>query len=316
MSAPQNRLNEVDLQILRAVNRFRYLTAEQLNRLFWPNNIRDENRYAQRRLRQLVGAEYLLQLRDLPRPARGSAPRVHALDWRGRKHLRSLGEPVPVYYRPSETDQASRNPLFMPHTLAVIDVLIAAERFTYDCSDVRIERLWTERDLRRLAPRVAVPGVWDQSGRQVAVIPDAIFTLSVAGVHQDFVLELDRKTERRQVWRSKTAALAYWIDSPTSRQFLTSDYVTVMVVAPDPERRDALRYWTRQELRSQGLLSRYTDVFVFTSESPVTLPPTQFFTDPHWFPPAQKPGDSLVDLPAAQASAETLPFRASKPAQG
>src|SRR5688500_12850788 len=149
MTSRPQPLNPIDVLVLRAVNRFHYLTAAQLNRLVWPDNTRDGNRYAQRRLKRLTEDEYLLPLRELPRPAVGTAPRVYALAWRGRKALLERGDAVPSYYRPSELTEATRNAVFMPHALAVIDVLIAAERLTHD-SEVRLMQLWLERDLRRL----------------------------------------------------------------------------------------------------------------------------------------------------------------------
>src|SRR4051794_36553913 len=175
MTTRQERLNPVDVLVLRAVNRFRYLTAAQLNRLLWPNNIRDQNREAQRRLKTLADAEYLQAVSNLPRPVRGTAPRVYVLGRRGRRLLQQLGETVPSYYRPSETREALENPLFMPHTLAVIDVLIAAERLTHDSHEIRLTQLVLERELRRLAHRVSVPSVAGFSPeRSVTVIPDAV----------------------------------------------------------------------------------------------------------------------------------------------
>ncbi|MFD2118705.1 hypothetical protein ACFSNO_02970 [Streptomyces cirratus] len=67
----------MDEEILRAVNRFQYMTAAQVGRLLYPNQ-HDDNRYVQRRLRRLAQADYLLRLRELPTPRIGSAPLVAA----------------------------------------------------------------------------------------------------------------------------------------------------------------------------------------------------------------------------------------------
>jgi len=74
---------------------------------------------------------------------------------RGRDALQGLGEPFPDYYRPSETDQSLHNPLFLPHTLEVIDVLVAVERLIQDVPDVKLEQLILERGLRRLTEGIA-----------------------------------------------------------------------------------------------------------------------------------------------------------------
>jgi hypothetical protein len=291
------RLNPADVLILRAVNRFRYLTAGQLNRVLWPDNTRDENRYAQRRLHRLSEDEYILPLRELPRPATGAAPRVHALAWRGRKVLLELGDEVPSYYRPSEIHQSAENPLFMPHTLAVVDVLIAAERLTQDISNVQLHRLYLERDLRRMSLRVFVQPSSDHAqARRATVVPDAVFTLSVDGVEQHFILELDRGTERQQVWRNKVAALGLWLASPDRKSLLPGEYVTVMIVVPDARRREYLRAWTAQELRARWLYEEYSYLFAVSEVSPVTVSPLHFFSGAHWHPVGVGAPDSLIDI--------------------
>jgi hypothetical protein len=304
MTKPLHHLAPVDIQILRAVNRFRYLTAAQLNRVLWPDNTRDENRYAQRRLKHLAEAGYLQAVRDLPRPAVGTAARVYAVARRGRDALRELGESVPDYYRPSETDQALHNPLFMPHTLAVIDVLIAAERLTQEEPDVKFEQLLLERDLRRLQCKVEVPAVQGPlQSRRVTVVSDAVFTLVVNGTPQHFVLELDRDTERRVAWQRKVAALTLWIASPDSRGLLPGPYVFVMVVTPTWQRREQLRLWTAQELRARSLYDQYAPIYAITDVSPVATEPVDFFTGSYWYPPFTGSPDSLVDLLIPEQSA-------------
>jgi hypothetical protein len=142
----------------------------------------------------------------------------------------------------------------MPHTLAVVDVLIAAERFAGSATPVHLEQLQLERDLRRLRLRVTVPpaGVRTQQ-RTVTVVPDALFTMDVAGHVLHFLVELDRGTERRQQWRDKAAALTAWVAAPERHKVLSGPYVTVLVVTQTPARRDELRAWTEQELHALGL---------------------------------------------------------------
>jgi len=293
------RLTPVDLMVLRAVNRFRYLTAAQLNRVLWPDNTRDANRYAQRRLATLAQHQYIQVLDNLPKPGNGTAPKVHALAWRGRKALLDEGETVPSYYRPKEVDESVGNPYFMPHTLAVVDVLVAVERLTQEVPEVRVQKLLLERDLRRLRVQVTVPRASGyERDRRVGVIPDALFSLSIGGTTEDshFLLELDRGTERQQVWRDKVAALTLWVASPTSKPLLTTDYVTVMVVTTTERRRESLRAWTAAELDARGLADEYSSMYAITNSSPVDTPPVDFFCGERWHPPAIGPLDSLIDI--------------------
>jgi hypothetical protein len=291
-------LSPVDLQVLGAVNRFRYLTAEQLNRILWPENTKDNNRYAQRRLKRLADFQYVLPLAEVSDP---TVPRVHALGWRGRQALVALGEHVPSYYRPSELAETARNRVFMPHTLGVVDVLIAAERLTSDVPDVRLTRLLLERDLRSLSMRVRVAGVRGFAPpRDVTVVPDAVFSLLAGEEVSHFVLEVDRGTERKTIWRGKVAALSYWINSHAGRALFPAGYVTVMVVTTNPARCEQLRLWTAEALETHNLFETHAGLFALTSASPVALPPKDFFTGRHWLPPYTGSADSLITFPGGK----------------
>src|SRR5207248_7162369 len=92
-------MGEVDEAILRALARYHYLTAAQGSRLLYPH-LADENRYMQRRLKELEKAGYILRLRALPTPRYGQAPHVFTLARRGRQYLTTLGVPVKPYFRP------------------------------------------------------------------------------------------------------------------------------------------------------------------------------------------------------------------------
>src|SRR6478735_112649 len=124
-------ITEADESILLALSRFHYLTAAQANRLLYPN-LADQNRYIQRRLKKLTDMQYVLRLRALPAPRYGQAPHVFTLARRGRQYLTALGLAVQPYFRPSEEARASENRPFMTHTLAAIDVLVAADRLCRD----------------------------------------------------------------------------------------------------------------------------------------------------------------------------------------
>src|SRR5512143_2697537 len=120
--AEDRSLNRSDLAILSAVARLHYLTAAQVSRLVFPG-CHDEDRYARRRLARLVDVGLLLRLKPLALPHRGAAPHVFTLTKTGRQ---LLGLPT-GYLRPGEEQSKARNLPFMEHTLATIDVLIAAE---------------------------------------------------------------------------------------------------------------------------------------------------------------------------------------------
>src|SRR4051794_13863480 len=188
-------IKEADLRILTALARYHYLTAGQVSRLFYPT-MRDGNREAQRRIKNLVDAGYALRLRALPQPLIGREPHVFTLAGNGRKYLQALGVSVEPYFRPAEEKRTTQNSPFMMHRLAAIDVMIAADLLCRESNVVCLQML-SERELKRNALRVEVPaGPHGEGSREVAVIPDAWFQLSVNGAPPSSIaVELDRATE-------------------------------------------------------------------------------------------------------------------------
>ncbi|MFD5620848.1 replication-relaxation family protein [Streptomyces yangpuensis] len=288
------RVGEVDRAILSAVNRLHYMTAAQVGRLLYPN-AHDENRYVQRRLQRLAEGGYLLRLRELPAPRVGSAPHVFTLADRGRQYLTGQGVRLAnPYYRPSEERRKAQDNPFMEHTLAAVDVLVAAEHLCRTDPRVTCTRLLPERQLKRMNVRVQLAG--HDNSRAVAVIPDAWFELQVLDEPPIAIaLELDRSTEHQKHWRRKIAALTAWAEGPYRPAF-EADNLTVAVVTPSRQRRDQLADWTVQELQTIGR-PNLADIFLLTEASPVTTSPEAFFFHSLWYPAGAQHPVSLLDTP-------------------
>ena len=269
-------IGEPETAILIALNRFQYLTAAQGSRLLYPN-LKDENRYVLRRLKRLVDGSYVLRLGSFQTPRYGSAPHVFTLARKGRHYLTTVGVEITPYYRPGEEDVKGFNRPFMQHTLASIDVLIAAELLCKEyakhvsCPDMRCERELKRSPLKVDLPAGSPYGSSFGGSRKVAVIPDGWFQLSVkAAPPLSIALELDRGTEDQKYWRRKVAALVVWANGPYREAFET-DNITIAVVTPSVERRDQLRGWTVRELEARGM-TQDEGIFLFTCVNPVTLP--------------------------------------------
>jgi hypothetical protein len=304
-------ITEVDRAILLALSRFHYLTAAQASRLLYPA-LSDNNRYMQRRLKGLTDAGYVLRLRALIPPRYGQAPHVFTLAREGRRYGAALHAPIATYFRPSEESQATENRPFMAHRLATIDVMIAVACLCRDMPAVVCHRMLSERELKRGALRVKVPPRPGSRGTaRTAVIPDAWFQLSASGhgyvEPQSIALELDRGTEDQRAWRHKVAAYTVWAAGPYRAVFET-DNLTVATVCGDAKRLAMLTHWTRQELTARDLMS-LADIFLFTSASPVTARPREFFCSPVWY---QHDGQavSLLEAPAgARPPAEGVVYQ-------
>src|SRR5512144_519093 len=291
-------LGQTDVAILSAVGRFHYLTAAQVSRLVFPA-CHDEDRYARRRLARLVDAGLLLRLTPLPVSRRGSMPHVFTLAKAGRQ---LLGQSA--YFRPQEEREKARNLFFIVHTLATIDVLIAAELLCRT-SPVSMPRLLIERELKVNPARVDLVSSDGASTRSVAVIPDAWFELAVGAKKPIAIaLELDRGSEDQKRWRAKVAALSAWAVGPY-REAFGAETLTIAVVTPDAVRRDQLRTWTAQELDRIGQ-PELGEIFLFTDADPVGTSPHAFFFGRVWFEPVTSEPVSLLLPPALPQPAEPL----------
>jgi hypothetical protein len=76
-------------------------------------------------------------------------PRVYTLTGKGQSALKSLGVHHQIRIRPSEEKGKAHNFLFLQHTIAVTDVLIAARLLSQTNPDIQLTRMYTERELKR-----------------------------------------------------------------------------------------------------------------------------------------------------------------------
>src|SRR5512135_600693 len=252
-------LSQSDLAILLAAARLHYLTAAQVSRLVFPAS-RDEFRYARRRLAQLAYDPLQLPLTPPSVPRRGAASHVFTVTKAGQQLLGLRDR----YFRPQEEQQKARNLPFIYHTLATVDVLIAAELLCRTAPvAVSMPRLLTERELKVNPVRVDLTSSDGKETRSVAVIPDAWFELSVSSKKPIAIaIELDRGSEDQKRWREKVEALAAWARGPY-REAFGNETLTIAVVTPEEARRDTLRTWTAQELSRIGQ-TELAEIFLFT----------------------------------------------------
>lgn len=272
--------------ILRALLRYHYLSNQQVCRLLYSKG---SLTYVQAKMKRLTDVG-LCQRLWLPRPAQhGSAPSVYTLGRKGLNRLKSLGVDVNWRYRPSE--QREHSYLFLAHTLAVNDVLIAAELLCREQPRFAFGGMRHERDLKRQPVYVECGG-----GRHTAVVPDAWLDLRVDGSYQVcLVLELDRGTEEQKAWRRKVQGILAYANGPY-QEFFETRSLTVAVITTSGDKRllDLIR-WTEGEMAAMHE-ERQGDLFVFTSLRPESAEPAEVFLAPRWYQPFGKRPVALLDL--------------------
>lgn len=261
--------------LLAAVGRYFYLTARQTTRLLYAAGSLTR---VQTLLKELADDGYCQRL-FLPRPsAHGRVPAVYTLGRLGRTHLAALGVDVPVRLRPSA--EREHRYLFLDHTLAVNDCLIALDLLARRVTAITIRTMLHERTLRRM-PIV----VRDADGREASVIPDGWLDLRVTlpdGTYRTCIaLEIDRGTTEQRAFRAKVARWVAAADGPYQEIFGT-DLLTVAIVAtPGEGRADELLRWIATELTSLRRPDA-ADLFLVTAVDVAAVDPATLYCGPVW----------------------------------
>jgi hypothetical protein len=255
-------------RILSAVGRFRYLTAEQLARLLYqPSSLS----YVRQHLCELYHGEYLQRVllpSDIPH---GSPHAVYCLDNRGHTWLSDRGEASPWRFR--AVDQGRREGLFLKHTLASLDVLIAAHVVTRTNPRIQLNQFFTDYELKQQRFTVVI------NQRKHAIVPDGWLDLSVEGEQGCIALELDRGTEDREAFQQKIRLYVPFI-TDVCMKALGADSLSVAVITTDgADRLSRLIRWTEAELTQlgeQGL----GQLFVFAAVDTDEISANELFFSP------------------------------------
>jgi Replication-relaxation len=102
-------------------------------------------------VKQLTDNEYLF---SLPIPVtRGKSPLVYTLARKGLNYLKEHGFDVREYFRPSKEQEKSY--LFLQHTLAINDVLIAASNLHNVAPDYSLRAFIHERVLKKTPYKIS-----------------------------------------------------------------------------------------------------------------------------------------------------------------
>jgi len=260
--------------VLHALNRYHFLTAQQVQRLRYSGG---SLTYVQSMLKRLAEQGYCQRL-WLPRATQhGSAPSVFRLATNGLNFLREQGVAVNARYRPS--DHNGHSYLFLNHTLALNDFLITAELLARQRPEFSLAGFLHEQDLKRQ------PFYVDVAGERQAVIPDAWLDFRAGDLYQVcLAVELDMGTEEQKKWRRKVRALTAFANGPYQEAFGTTSLTIAVVVASGERRLSELLTWTEAELRAAGE-DQNASLFLFVACSPAQLSPDDLFFRPCWYQP-------------------------------
>ncbi|MGE0608314.1 MAG: replication-relaxation family protein, partial [Pirellulales bacterium] len=272
-----------DIAILRALVRYFVLSRPQIQRLHFPE---DGNGRSTRRRLQLLVDLHLINRQHLlyAHPTGGAPASVYYPSRQGCELLFEEDGDEHVLLTPT----AAPIPHHINHWLAISETHIALDAAIHRQATVAVDGWINEWDICNKDETVP-----DKRFRLYSLLcdqpklvcaPDAAFLLSMEGHKKVFYLEQDRHTSGViQVASSKTKGYAVLAELALHRRHFPQATVpsfTVLLIAPSPKRRDALRHAMKDKPASQ--------LWRFASATDLT--PEAFLHSPIIFPCEGEPG--------------------------
>jgi DNA-binding PadR family transcriptional regulator len=268
-------------KILVALALFGYLTASQITRLLYAPS---SHAHVRKLLNALVAMGFVIALTGRS----VTIPRVYTLTEAGQAYLAGLGMPHNKRIRPAEEREKARNLLFVQHTIAVTDVLIAAHLLSQIVPDIQLTRMYTERKLKRT--------IYVEIPEKICIEPDAACefestVLSEGTPHTavDFFHIEVYRTLPPVEWRFKQKIkgyVTYALSGQHEALFHTPALAIAIIAAGSIPSKSAqmastLKRWTEEAITDIGRPEE-GDWFFFCSLDPATATPEELFLSPLW----------------------------------
>lgn len=267
-------LTDRDVDILHALNRYRYLRTGQVHELLFSDNATIQS--ARRRLRNLYHHGLIARAQPYVQVGKPAPEITYYLDRKGRNILREQGvEEVHLWRKGGEVKYH-----FLEHAIALSQFRIHLEKAVAAMDDVELELFIPEFQMRRAAE--------DYAGRKryllfreafhpvhqknFVVHPDALIVLSrrVQGTkrHLMLCLEIDRGTEGMEKIRDKLTGYQLAKEQKLFRPIADIPSFFVLFQAPNERRAssifhalvdhvgaDITRVGSAQEVTAESILS-------------------------------------------------------------
>ena len=273
-------------RIISALAEFDYLTPAQIARLLYVPSSRN---HVYEHMKALIATGFVLTLGGRA----VNLPLVYALSGTGRQYAAFLGvPPKTTRIRPSEEADKGRNPYFLKHTIAVIDVLIAAHLLSERVPAIRLTRMYTERELKRKI-HVQLPGQTPQGKTRfqtICIEPDASCEFAITEAWHEtpqtwidfFHIEVYRNLPPTE-WRYKQKIKGYVsaVDEGWHEAFFHTPALSIAVIAATEPMAATLKRWTEEVLADMERQAE-GEWFFFCSVDPASASPEELYLSPVW----------------------------------
>lgn len=262
-----------DVEILRALNRYRYLRTGQIHQLLFSDNGTVQS--ARRRLRNLYHHGYIARAQPYVQVGKPLPEIAYYIDRKGRKVLREHGENPYIWRKGGEVKYH-----FLEHAIALSEFRIHFEKAVARLPDVELELFIPDFQMREAAEQYAGrkryllfrEAFHPVHRKNFVVHPDAliVLSLSVGGVKQQLMLclEIDRGTEGLERIRDKLTGYHLAKEQRLFRQFGDISNFFVLFQAPSEKRSDSIFHALVDHIGAT--LARVTSAGEVTQDSVLT----------------------------------------------
>jgi hypothetical protein len=261
-------------KIINDLAEFYYLTISQLMTV---EGYQESSRsYMYRQVNDLVAEDYVFAL---PQQV-VTQPRLYTLTSKGRKAASFLGKTPDTRFRPGEEKERGENGVFVAHTIAVTNVLIAARLLAKRVPAIRLNRMLTERELKRTI-YVRLPGEGTPQ-RNICIEPDGALDFTVKDMWQDFIyVEVYRHHLNKERFQRKIQGYVTVVATGLHERLFQTPAMSVAVIATIDKLKETLKQWTEEAL---GAIQRSDagDRFFFCHMDTATTNPEDMFLSPVW----------------------------------
>jgi hypothetical protein len=185
--------------------------------------------------------------------------------------------------RPVDERKKAKNLLFLHHTVAVTDVLIAAKLLAKTHPLIELSSLYTERSLKRKISVVR------PDNQRIYVEPDASCELLISKpwheppqTWQDFVhLELYRHRPLEGRFKQKIWGYVTALDTGIHDALFKTSALSIAVMCDTAQQTALLKRWTEETLTAMGRREE-GEMFCFRTLHTATASPEEMYLAPMW----------------------------------
>ena len=213
-----------DIEILKALNEFRYLKTGQIKRLIFSDN--GSMQSTTRRLKYLYHHNYISRLHAYVSPGKGSQETTHYLGNEGIKTLQALGESVRIYKKNSKAKY-----MFLQHACDLSEFRLLLTLALKANSDISLDQFiadfemkaGTDKRIGNNRYKLFSKHIHPANKQSYKVYPDGLIHLSTIvndkKYNQLYFLEIDRGTEGLQVIRDKITGYNIYLKQEIYKKF-------------------------------------------------------------------------------------------------